>query len=102
MIEVIVDGINARNKLFDSYLHVNSVNWKIIPKNNEVKKYCKFLKSYFPNSHKDVNYLSKNLLVFVIPEDYIKQKYSIIAWYENFMFEFPDEETAFYFKMKYC
>ena len=78
----------------------------LIPKNRKIFPYMKYIKSHGNNlggSYYDYitcldDYSSKKY------EDYLKLEKEIIIFSEDdiIIFEFPDEETAFYFKMKFC
>lgn len=98
MIEIIVDGKTAREKLFDTYS-----SYQITPKNDEIRKYCVFLEKYYANHDKETNHIDDFFIIEIDNKKYKKiDNDFIIRDDENFLFKFPDEETAFYFKLKYC
>ena len=75
----------------------------LIPNNKNMFPYMKYVKYYGPSSGNNYHdalddYSSKKY------EDYLKLEKLIYKFREEIIiiFEFPDEETAFYFKMKFC
>lgn len=82
--------------IFKYFTFANITN-NVRPCNKEIEKYMK----YFTNWHDSdgdqfFTLLSKEY------HDYEEDVGILVEKGEYFVFEFPDEETAFYFKMKFC
>ena len=92
MIKVVMEYKN----ILKYFTFVNETSL-IHPCNKEIEKYMKYFTNWY-DSDRDQFYtlLSKEY------HDYKESPNIFVEKGEYFVFEFPDEETAFYFKMKFC
>lgn len=92
-------GILIRVKEYDE-------KWQLIPTNKEIIPYLKYFKTYSADmnggGHCDLlNDIVKNK-INDHNFDFSLTNTNLIYEGEGIIFEFPDEETSFYFKLKFC
>lgn len=98
MFEVKIEAYKLKD-YFDQY--INDKFWYIVPKNSFVE-YIKYLTKYYSGID-STDYMS-HILPDKICDISYEQNNSMLdnEFCEYFVFEFPDEETALYFQLKFC
>lgn len=102
--------LTIKGENIPKYFSVNKHNLKrkycLVPTNENIFKYYKFIKKYYnPHNGSDLGHLIKRFNSF---EDYSRfntDNDSTFLPQDVIVFEFPDnypEDDLFYFKMKYC
>lgn len=88
-------------RLCKKYANHASYRYYIFPKCNEMLKYWKYRKQF---ANYRLTSSVKEKLFFDTEEQFKNLVFEKIPYAIEcaLIFEFPDEETAFYFKMKFC
>ena len=86
-----------------SKMKFEDMYFSIFPKHESMKPYWKYIKHVIAEDAERGNEIL-DMVHFEFPKEedipYISEFSERVCY--NIVFEFPDEETAFYFKMKFC
>lgn len=96
--------INENNAYYFHLYAGNGFNF-IYPINDELTNYWKYVKGYYWFSSKGYEIYDNTVFKTIPQNDTTVLETSLhgyIKFNNKLIFEFPDEETAFYFKLKFC